>query len=83
MRIDDERLRSENDNLLNEGNGAMFFENSDLDGRHRLKLPRIVWPSEEQQFAVNGRQVAGFDCFVILGGLGRGSRVWKRLDLLT
>jgi hypothetical protein len=64
MRVDEEQLRSENDSLRNEGNGAMFFENSDLDGRHRLKLPRIVWSSAEQQyFAVKG--LHGFDSLVI------------------
>ena len=32
----------------------MFLENSDLDGLQRLKFPRTVWSSAEQQFAVNG-----------------------------
>jgi hypothetical protein len=69
MRVDEERLRSENDSLRNDGSGAMFFENSDRDGRHLLKLPRIVLSSTEQQFEVKGlHATAGFDCFVIFGG---------------
>jgi hypothetical protein len=67
MRVDEERLRSEKDNFRNEGNGAIFFENSDLDGLHRLKLQKIVLSSSTvQQFAVNGLQ--GFDCLGILEG---------------
>ena len=62
---DDDRLRSENDSLLNDGIGAMFFDTSaDLDGRHGLlSRPRIVWSSTEQQLAVNGRHGFDFDWF--------------------
>ena len=56
IRVDEERLGSEYDNRRNHGNGAMFLEKSDLDGLQRLKLPKIIWSSAEQQFATNGLQ---------------------------
>lgn len=76
MRVEEDRLRSEKDSFRNEGNGAMFLENSDLDGLHRLKLPKIVWSSAEQQFDVKGLQ--GFDCLVIVGGEGEEESLWNR-----
>lgn len=62
IRSEEERLRSENDSRLNEGNGATFFEKSDRDVLHLLKLPNIVWSSAEQQVEVNGTH--GFESFI-------------------
>lgn len=57
IRAEDDRLRSENDSRRNDGIGPISFEESsvDLAVRHRRSLPRTVWSSTEQQFAVNGR----------------------------
>lgn len=78
MRVDEDRLRSEYDNFRNEGNGAMFLENSDLDGLQRLKFLKVVWSSAEQQFVVKGLQ--GFDCLVIVRGGGeKGECFWNRI----
>lgn len=44
----------------------MFLEKSDREVRHRLKLPKIVCSSAEQQFAVKGLQ--GFDSFIVAKG---------------
>ena len=54
IRVEDERLKSEKDRRRKDGIGAMFLEKSDLDVLHRLKLPKIIWPSAEQHFDVNG-----------------------------
>lgn len=35
----------------------MFFEKSERLGRQRLKFPKAVWSSAEQQLAVKGRHV--------------------------
>ena len=44
----------------------MFLENSDRDGLQRLKFPRTVWSSAEQQFAVNG--LHGLLSFIVNAG---------------
>ncbi|KAL7001796.1 hypothetical protein U1Q18_002945 [Sarracenia purpurea var. burkii] len=64
-RLNEDRLRSEKDRRRNDGNGAKFLEMSDLEVLQRLKLPKIVWSSAEQQFAVKGLQ--GFESFIVEG----------------
>lgn len=52
---DEERLRSAKESLRKEGSGPRWFlENSDFEVRQRLRLPKIVWSSTEQQFEAKG-----------------------------
>lgn len=82
MCIEDDRLRSEKESLRNDGIGAMFLENSDREGRQRLKLPKMVWSSAEQQFAVKGLHGFEFDSFsfiLFFANAGWKKRKKKRL----
>jgi hypothetical protein len=52
---EEERLRSAKESRRKEGSGPRWFlENSDLEGRQRLRLPKTVWSSTEQQFEAKG-----------------------------
>lgn len=44
----------------------MFLENSEREGLQRLKFPRAVWSSAEQQFAVKG--LHGLLSFIVDAG---------------
>lgn len=60
----------------------MFFEKSERFGRQRLKFPKAVWSSVEQQLAVKGRHGLE-DSFITndekeMGNLGLGER-WRFL----
>lgn len=56
----------------------MFLEKSERFGRQRLKLPKAVWSSAEQQLAVKGRHA--LDSFIVNGELG-DLGIWRKEEV--